>query len=109
MHTVEIQLNGTELCEAMNAMRAWLDDRRFEPSAFVSHENKGKILVSVSFKVGEEAEAFATHFAGRLTGFQTEGGELPPSGSRPVTDAGWAVSSSEATTSMAPPTAAAQT
>ena len=103
MQTVEIQLDRTNLREAMNVMRAWLDDRRFEPSVFVSHESSGKLLLSVSFKVGEEAEAFASRFAGRLTGSEPEGSGTGVSGVSLVTDAEWAASSgtpSAATTSV---------
>ena len=93
MHTVEIQLDRTNLREAMNVMRAWLDDWRFEPSVFVSRENSGKLLLSVSFKVGEVAEAFASRFAGRLTGSEPEGRGPRDSGPSLVIDAEWAASS----------------
>jgi hypothetical protein len=93
MHTVEIQLERTNLREAMNVMRAWLDDLRFEPSVFVSHESSDKLLLSVSFKVGEEAEAFASRFAGRLTGSEPESWGPGISGPSLITDAEWAASS----------------
>jgi hypothetical protein len=93
MHTVEIQLERTNLREAMNVMRAWLDDLRFEPSVFVSHESSDKLLLSVSLKVGEEAEAFASRFAGRLTGSEPESWGPGISGPSLITDAEWAASS----------------
>jgi hypothetical protein len=68
MHTVEILLNPSDLSEQMNAMRAWLDEQGYEPSGFISRELNGKILLSVSFRAREAAEAFAQRFGGRLSG-----------------------------------------
>jgi hypothetical protein len=72
MHTVEILLNLSELSEAMNAMRAWLDEQGYEPSSFSSRELKGKLLLSASFRAREAAEAFASRFAGQLSGFEAD-------------------------------------
>ena len=70
MHTIEILLNPSELSKNMNAMRAWLDEQGYEPSSFNSRELKGKLMLSVSFRAKEAAEAFASRFAGRLSGFE---------------------------------------
>ncbi len=48
----------------------WLDERRFEPSTFASHKNGGAMCLSVTFRLAEEAKAFADHFAGRVTSLQ---------------------------------------
>lgn len=72
MHTVEILLNPTELSEEMNAMRTWLDEQGYEPSSFSSRELEGKLLLSASFRAREAAEAFASRFAGRLSGFEAD-------------------------------------
>jgi hypothetical protein len=72
MHTVEVLLNPPDLSEEMSAMRAWLDQRGYEPSRFSSRELKGKILLSASFEAREAAEAFANRFAGRLSRFEAD-------------------------------------
>jgi hypothetical protein len=66
MHTVEIRLSQVDLRDKMNAMRTWLDERRFEPSTFASHANGGVMCLSVSFRSADEAKAFAAQFAGRV-------------------------------------------
>jgi len=82
MHTVEILLNLSELSKEMNAMRAWLDEQGYEPSSFSSRELKGKLLLSVSFRAREAAEAFANRFAGQVGGF--EAGHLLTESSAPL-------------------------
>jgi hypothetical protein len=69
MRTVEIRLDRADLRDHMSAMRAWLDERRYETSDFNCHEDIGDIggiLLTVVFNLAEEAEAFANRFAGRL-------------------------------------------
>jgi hypothetical protein len=66
MLTVEIRLQTGELCEQMAAMRMWLDERRWEPSSFSSHDDGRGIRVQVAFKIADEGEAFAQRFGGRL-------------------------------------------
>ncbi len=66
MHTVEIRLDQADLRDKMNAMRMWLDERRFEPTTFASHANGSTMCLSVSFRSAEEAKAFAIQFAGRV-------------------------------------------
>jgi hypothetical protein len=72
MHTVEILLKLSDLSREMNEMRAWLDEQGYEPSSFGSRELKGKLLLSVSFRAREAAEAFANRFPGQVSGFQAD-------------------------------------
>jgi hypothetical protein len=67
MRTIEIYLEAGELCEQMAAMRMWLDDRRYEPSTFSSHEDGFGVVLRIDFKIAEEAEAFARRFGGRVS------------------------------------------
>jgi hypothetical protein len=66
MRTVEMDLRAGELSAAMAEMRIWLDERRFEPSAFCCRRDGAGVLVRVDFKVTGEAEAFANRFSGRI-------------------------------------------
>jgi hypothetical protein len=66
MHTVEIPLDRADLRGQMSAMRAWLDERRYETSVFNCHQDIEGILVTVVFNLAEEAAAFASRFAGRV-------------------------------------------
>ena len=73
MHTVEIRLAQADLRDKMNAMRMWLDERRFEPSTFASHVNGSVMCLSVSFRSVEEARAFAAQFSGRVNSLPSAG------------------------------------
>ncbi len=64
MRTVEIRLQPEGLFALMGAMRMWLDERRFEPSSFTTHDCGAQVLVRIDFKVAGEAEAFARQFGG---------------------------------------------
>ena len=66
MHTVEIPLDRADLRDQMSAMRAWLDERRYETSVFNCNQDIDGILVTVVFNLAEEAKAFANRFAGRV-------------------------------------------
>jgi hypothetical protein len=66
MRTVEMDLRGGDLSAAMAEMRMWLDEHRFEPSAFCCRRDGAGVLVRVDFKVSGEAEAFADRFSGRI-------------------------------------------
>jgi outer membrane lipoprotein-sorting protein len=66
MLTVEIRLASGELREQMSAMRMWLDERRWEPSVFSSHDDGRGVRVHIAFKNAREGEAFARRFGGRL-------------------------------------------
>ena len=65
MHSVEIRLDPRELTRKMAEMRIWLDERRFEPSTFFCGGDEEALLVSIAFRVPNEAAAFAAHFGGR--------------------------------------------
>jgi hypothetical protein len=67
MHTVEIRLAQADLRDKMNAMRMWLDERRFEPSTFASHANGSMMCLSVTFRSADEAKEFAAQFSGRVS------------------------------------------
>jgi hypothetical protein len=54
-------------------MRLWLDQHRFEPSAFSCREGGAGVLVRVNFKLTGEAEAFADRFSGRIDGPPIQG------------------------------------
>ena len=66
MHTVEMDLQPSKLSDTMAEMRLWLDQHRFEPSAFSCREGGAGVLVRVNFKATGEAEAFAGRFSGRI-------------------------------------------
>ena len=66
MITVEVPVPSADVSTPMNAMRAWLDMVRIEPSRFNWHEAGSGAVVRVWFKVTEEAIAFAERFSGRV-------------------------------------------
>ena len=68
MYVVDIHVEQGELSRQMSAMRIWLDEHRFEPSAFFCRDADYGTLVCIEFKVPREAEAFAEHFDGRTNG-----------------------------------------
>jgi hypothetical protein len=76
MQTVEIRLPPAELPRQMAAMRSWLDEHRFEASAFSCDETPPDCRVSVTFGGADAATAFAARFAGRVQP-RTEGPALP--------------------------------
>jgi hypothetical protein len=67
MITVEVPVSSSDVSTPMNAMRAWLDQVRFEPSRFSWEDRTAKqAVVRVQFKVVEEAVIFAERFLGRV-------------------------------------------
>ena len=66
MHIVEIRHVPAELSEIMAAMRVWLDQHRFEPSAFTYRDIGPEVELTIAFKLADEAEGFARHFGGRV-------------------------------------------
>jgi hypothetical protein len=66
MQTAEVTVSGGDLAARLGEMRTWLDDKRFEPSTFTFFQDRAVLLVRVSFKVGDEAHAFALKFGGRV-------------------------------------------
>jgi hypothetical protein len=65
MYAVEIHLPRGELSRQMSEMRIWLDRNRFESSTFSCRDADYEVLVSVEFRAGPQAAAFAERFAGR--------------------------------------------
>ena len=65
MSAVELRLNPSDLPREMGAMRVWLDQHRFEPSAFSCRDVDDGVLVSLEFKIANQAHAFAQRFGGR--------------------------------------------
>jgi hypothetical protein len=68
MLIVEIRLPTVELRQQMAAMRIWLDERRWEPSRFSSHDDGRGVRLQVAFMAAREGEAFARRFGGRVNG-----------------------------------------
>jgi hypothetical protein len=69
LYQVEIRLvEDSILSERMEAMRLWLDERRFEPAAFRYAFAQKTIVFRVDFPVEGEAAEFATAFGGKLVG-----------------------------------------
>lgn len=69
MRMVEVQVPAREVMERMNEMRMWFDDHRFEPSEFTYEGVGDQVEMRVSFKVDDEAEAFAQRFSGSLLSY----------------------------------------
>jgi hypothetical protein len=65
MSAVEIRLSLGDLPREMGAMRLWLDQHRFEPSSFSCRDVDHGVLVSLEFKIANQAHAFAQRFGGR--------------------------------------------
>ena len=80
MHIVNIRVEREDLSRRMSEMRMWLDECRFEPSTFSCLGQNFGVLVSIKFRVAQEAEAFAERFgsrADRPSGARTEVGVIP--------------------------------
>jgi hypothetical protein len=65
MSAVEIRLSPRALSREMGAMRAWLDQHRFELSRFSCYDEASEVLVCLKFQLTYQAEAFASRFGGR--------------------------------------------
>jgi hypothetical protein len=67
MHTAEVWVaTDDDFGSQLKYMRLWLDEHRFEPSTFAYFFLNTGMSVQVSFKIGDEAEAFAQRFGGSL-------------------------------------------
>jgi hypothetical protein len=66
--SVLIRLSTRELFQRLDAMREWLDHRGFEPSDFRYNAERGgsQAIVTVSFKIDDEASEFASAFGGEV-------------------------------------------
>jgi len=74
MSAVELCLSSSDLPREMGAMRVWLDQHRFEPSSFSCRDIDDGVLVSLEFRIANQAHAFAERFGGRAAGLPiTEG------------------------------------
>jgi hypothetical protein len=65
MYAEDIHLRPGKLSGKMFEMRLWLDQYCFEPSTFSCHDQSFGLLVSIKFRVAQEARAFAECFDGR--------------------------------------------
>jgi hypothetical protein len=68
MYLVDIRMQPGDLSRQMSTMRIWLDEHRFEPSTFSCRDADSGMLVSVEFKMSDEAAAFAARFDGQANG-----------------------------------------
>jgi hypothetical protein len=69
MRTTEVRLlDENDLARRPTDMRIWLDKHRYEPSTFTYFFLDPGMKIRVSFKLAEEAEAFAQEFRGVLLG-----------------------------------------
>ena len=61
-------------------MRVWLDQHRFELSSFSCRDIDEGVLVSLEFKIANQAHAFAQRFGGRTDGapITDTASQLPP-------------------------------
>jgi hypothetical protein len=67
MHIAEIRIaTDDDFGALLKNMRLWLDERGFEPSTFTYHDLNPGMGIEVSFKLGEEAAAFARRFGASL-------------------------------------------
>jgi hypothetical protein len=66
--TTEVLIpDANDLFQQLTDMRVWLDDHRYEPSTFKYIHLDPGMMIRVSFKFDEEAEAFAQKFGGSTT------------------------------------------
>jgi hypothetical protein len=62
MRTVKIRSRQADLSREMQAMRAWLDQNRYEPKRFECKQEQDGFVFLVEFMVDAQAEAFAFRF-----------------------------------------------
>jgi hypothetical protein len=68
MQLVEIRLKPGELSTKMAAMRGWLDQHRIDLSTFSCGHDQDGVLVTVEFRLNNQAVAFAQQFGGCAAG-----------------------------------------
>jgi hypothetical protein len=67
MHIAEMRIaSDDDFGAVLREMRLWLDEQRFVPSTFTYFDLNPGMSIHVSFRIGEEAEAFARRFGGSL-------------------------------------------
>ena len=80
MCTIMVSLRAGDLAEVMITMRRWLDEYQIEPLLFrYNKTSHGKLLMTLDFAAGNEAEAFAAAFQAH----QTDGMAQGRGGARP--------------------------
>jgi len=66
LQTAEVRISDDDFGKRLKDMRVWLDGNRFEPLVFTYFYLDPGMMVRVSFKIENEAEAFANEFGGAL-------------------------------------------
>ena len=67
MHIAEVRITPDDDFGALlKEMRLWLDRHQFVPSTYTYFDLNPGMSIHVSFRIGEEAEAFARRFGGSL-------------------------------------------
>jgi hypothetical protein len=67
MFSVESLIHEDEMASTMSAIRAWLDQERFEPTAFrYTFTTTGSVVCRIDFLAEDEAEGFAKAFDAQL-------------------------------------------
>lgn len=67
MLTAELKIDDDQLAARLAEIRVWLDGKGFEPSTFTYFHDDAGLLVRISFKVNDEAQAFASAFGGSVS------------------------------------------
>jgi hypothetical protein len=80
MRTVTIRMHTIDLSREMVAMRGWLDRNGHEPARFDCDTRGGEVVLSVDFRSGAAAEAFAQRFDGEGGPRASMLGQWQPSG-----------------------------
>ena len=63
--TTEVLISdANDLFQRLTDIRVWLDDHRYEPSTFKYFYLDPGMMIRVSYKIDDEAEAFAQKFGG---------------------------------------------
>jgi hypothetical protein len=79
MKSVELRLQTRDLSHGLISVREWLDRRGVETSAFTYNCDRGgaEALVHVSFKLEQEAAAFAEELGGAVVGSSSSSPMVP--------------------------------
>ncbi len=66
MQIAEVRISDDDFGKRLKDMRVWLDGNRFEPLVFTYLYLDPGMMIRVSFKIENEAEAFANEFGGAV-------------------------------------------
>jgi len=67
MHTVKIRCGqGDDIGARLMELRVWLDSNKCETSRFVYARQGGDALITLDFRLPEQANLFAAAFDGRM-------------------------------------------